>query len=150
VRVVSAGLIVIVPFAGLAVAVAMLWGHGIGLADMLLAVGLYTVTGFGATVGFHRLITHRSFTARPWLRIALAIAGSMSFQGDVITWAATHRRHNAFTDRPGDPHSPTGTAPVSAASSAAWSTPMSAGCSATIRPRPLPLTMSLTCSPTPR
>jgi stearoyl-CoA desaturase (delta-9 desaturase) len=104
--VVSAGLIVVLPFAGLATAVATLWGHGVGLADVLLAAGLYAVTGFGVTVGFHRLITHRSFTARPWLRIALAVAGSMSFQGDVNTWAATHRRHHAFTDRPGDPHSP--------------------------------------------
>lgn len=100
------GLIVIVPFAGLAVAVVMLWGHGIRLTDVLLAVGFYTITGFGVAVGFHRLFTHRSFTAVPWLRITLAIAGSMSFQGDVIGWAATHRRHHAFTDRPGDPHSP--------------------------------------------
>ncbi len=100
------GLIVMAPFAGLAVAVAMLWGHGIGLADVLLAVGLYVITGFGVTVGFHRLLTHRSFTASPWLRITLAIAGSMSFQGDVTGWVATHRRHHAFTDRPGDPHSP--------------------------------------------
>ena len=113
-RVLSAGLVVVLPFAGLGAAVAMLWGHGIGLADVLLAVGLYVVTGFGVTVGFHRLLTHRSFIARPWLRIALAVAGSMSLQGDVITWAAAHRRHHAFTDRPGDPHSPyrygTGTA----------------------------------------
>jgi stearoyl-CoA desaturase (delta-9 desaturase) len=100
------GLIVMAPFAGLAVAVAMLWGHGIGLADVLLAIGLYAITGFGVTVGFHRLLTHRSFTAPPWLRITLAIAGSMSFQGDVTGWVATHRRHHAFTDRPGDPHSP--------------------------------------------
>jgi stearoyl-CoA desaturase (Delta-9 desaturase) len=100
------GLIVGAPFAGLAVAVAMLWGHGIGLADVFLAAGLYVITGFGVTVGFHRLLTHRSFTARPWLRITLAIAGSMSFQGDVTGWVATHRRHHAFTDRPGDPHSP--------------------------------------------
>jgi stearoyl-CoA desaturase (Delta-9 desaturase) len=105
-RVMSAGLIVAVPFAGLATAVALLWGHGIGLTDALLAAAMYTVTGLGVTVGFHRLITHRSFTARPWLRIALAVAGSMSFQGDVITWAAAHRRHHAFTDQPGDPHSP--------------------------------------------
>lgn len=105
-QVLSAGLVVVVPFAGLAAAVAALWGHGLGLADVLLAACLYAVTGFGVTVGFHRLITHRSFTARPWLRVALAIAGSLSFQGDVITWAATHRRHHAFTDRPGDPHSP--------------------------------------------
>jgi stearoyl-CoA desaturase (delta-9 desaturase) len=100
------GLFVTAPFAGLAVAVAMLWGHDIGLTDVLLAVVMYTITGFGVTAGFHRLITHRSFTARQWLRITLAIAGSMSFQGDVIGWVAIHRRHHAFTDRPGDPHSP--------------------------------------------
>jgi stearoyl-CoA desaturase (Delta-9 desaturase) len=57
-------------------------------------------------VGFHRLLTHRSFTAASALRVALAIAGSMSFQGEVIGWVAIHRRHHAFTDRPGDPHSP--------------------------------------------
>jgi len=91
------GLFVMAPFAGLAVAVAMLWGHGIGLADVLLAVAMYTITGFGVTAGFHRLITHRSFTARPWLRITLAIAEPMSFQGDVIGWVAIHRRHHAFT-----------------------------------------------------
>ncbi len=105
-QVIVTALIVIAPFAGLAVAVAMLWGHGIGLTDVLLAVGLYLITGFGVTVGFHRLLTHRSFTASRWLRITLAIAGSMSFQGDVIGWVATHRRHHAFTDCPGDPHSP--------------------------------------------
>lgn len=99
-------LIVMAPFAGLIVAVTMLWGHGIELADVLLAVGLYMITGLGVTVGFHRLFTHRSFTAPSWLRITLAIMGSMSFQGDVIGWVATHRRHHAFTDRPGDPHSP--------------------------------------------
>jgi len=105
-QVMVTGLIVVVPFAGLAAAAAMLWGHGIGPADVLLAAGLYTLTGFGVSAGFHRLVTHRSFTARPWLRITLAVAGSMSFQGDVISWAAIHRRHHAFTDRPGDPHSP--------------------------------------------
>jgi stearoyl-CoA desaturase (delta-9 desaturase) len=100
------GLIVLAPFAGLAVAVALLWGHGIGLADVFVAVGLYLLTGFGVTVGFHRLLTHRSFVAPSWLRITLAISGSMSFQGDVTGWVATHRRHHAYTDRPGDPHSP--------------------------------------------
>ncbi len=68
--------------------------------------GFYVFTGLGVTVGFHRLLTHGSFTARPWLRVALAVAGSMGFQGNVIDWVAVHRRHHAFTDRPGDPHSP--------------------------------------------
>jgi stearoyl-CoA desaturase (Delta-9 desaturase) len=98
--------IVLVPFAGLAVAVWLAWGHGLGLADVLLALGFYVLTGLGVTMGFHRLLTHRSFTAARPLRIALAVAGSMSFEGDVIGWVAIHRRHHAFTDRPGDPHSP--------------------------------------------
>ena len=95
-----------VPFAGLAVAAWLAWGHGIGLADVLLAVAFYVVTGLGVSIGFHRLLTHRSFTAAPALRLVLAVAGSMSFEGDVIGWVAIHRRHHAFTDRPGDPHSP--------------------------------------------
>jgi stearoyl-CoA desaturase (delta-9 desaturase) len=98
--------IVTVPFGGLAAAMWLAWGHGLSLTDILLAVTFYLVTGLGVTVGFHRLLTHRAFTARRPLRIALAIAGSMTFQGDVIGWVAIHRRHHAFTDRPGDPHSP--------------------------------------------
>jgi stearoyl-CoA desaturase (Delta-9 desaturase) len=98
--------IVVVPFAGLAVAGWLAWGHGIGLTDILLALACYVVTGLGVSIGFHRLLTHRSFTAAPALRVALAVAGSMSFEGDVTGWVAVHRRHHAFTDRPGDPHSP--------------------------------------------
>ena len=101
-----AGVIVAGPFAGLVAAIWLLWGRGVGPTDLGLAVFFYLVTGFGVTVGFHRCLTHRSFTARPALRIALAVAGSMSFQGDVLGWVAVHRRHHAFTDRPGDPHSP--------------------------------------------
>jgi stearoyl-CoA desaturase (Delta-9 desaturase) len=98
--------IVVAPFAGLAAAVWLAWGHGLGWAEVLLAVGFYVVTGLGVTIGFHRLLTHRAFTAARPLRVALAMAGSMSFEGDVIGWVAIHRRHHAFTDRPGDPHSP--------------------------------------------
>ncbi len=106
VRVAVTAAIVLVPFGGLAVAVWLAWGHGLNLTDVLLAVAFYLVTGLGVTIGFHRLLTHRSFTAAPALRVALAIAGSMSFEGDVIGWVAIHRRHHAFADRPGDPHSP--------------------------------------------
>jgi len=100
------GVIVVVPFAGLIAAIWLLWGRDVGPADLGLAVLFYLVTGFGVTVGFHRCLTHRSFTARPALRVALAVAGSMAFEGDVNGWVATHRRHHAFSDRPGDPHSP--------------------------------------------
>ncbi|MCP2311532.1 stearoyl-CoA desaturase (delta-9 desaturase) [Kitasatospora paracochleata] len=94
------------PFVALALAAWLLWGSLIGPADIALAVALYAVTGLGVTVGFHRGLTHGSFTAARPMKVAMAIAGSMSFQGDVIGWVATHRRHHAFTDRPGDPHSP--------------------------------------------
>lgn len=98
--------IVGVPFIGLGVAVWLAWGRGLHLADILMALVFYVITGLGVTVGFHRLLTHRSFTAVPALRVALAVAGSMSFEGEVIGWVAIHRRHHTFTDRPGDPHSP--------------------------------------------
>ncbi len=63
------------PFAGLVAAVWLLWGHGVGFADIGLAVFFYLLTGFGVTVGFHRCLTHRSFTARPALRIVLGYRG---------------------------------------------------------------------------
>ena len=95
--------IVIVPFAGLGVAVWLAWGHGLRLADVLLATALYLVTGLGVTIGFHWLLTHRSFTAAPALRVVLAIAGSMSFEGDVIGWVAIHRRHHSEALLPSAP-----------------------------------------------
>jgi stearoyl-CoA desaturase (delta-9 desaturase) len=58
------------------------------------------------TVGFHRHFTHRAFKAHRALRNGLAVAGSLAMQGDVVTWVADHRRHHAFTDKEGDPHSP--------------------------------------------
>ena len=58
------------------------------------------------TVGFHRYFTHRAFKATRALRVALAIVGSMALQGPITHWVADHRRHHAFSDRDGDPHSP--------------------------------------------
>ncbi|PBC70295.1 stearoyl-CoA desaturase (delta-9 desaturase) [Streptomyces sp. TLI_235] len=98
--------VVAFPFIALAAALRLLWGSLVGPTDVILAVVLYCLTGLGVTVGFHRGLTHGSFTPNRPMKIAMAIAGSMSFQGDVITWVATHRRHHAYTDRPGDPHSP--------------------------------------------
>ncbi|WP_239590255.1 acyl-CoA desaturase [Streptomyces aureoverticillatus] len=98
--------IVVAPFLGLGLAGWLLWGSLIHPADVLLALALYVVTGLGVTVGFHRGLTHGGYRAVRPVRVALAVAGSLSFQGDVIGWVATHRRHHAFTDRPGDPHSP--------------------------------------------
>jgi stearoyl-CoA desaturase (Delta-9 desaturase) len=74
------GVMVAGPFAGLVAALWLLWGHGVRFADLGLALFMYLLTGFGVTVAFDRCLTHRSFTARPALRVALAVAGSMSFR----------------------------------------------------------------------
>ncbi len=100
------GLFVGVPFLALVAAVPLAWGWGLSWLDAGLAVALYLVSGLGITVGFHRLFTLRSFTASRALRAGLAIAGSMALQGDVIGWSADHRRHHAYSDKEGDPHSP--------------------------------------------
>jgi stearoyl-CoA desaturase (delta-9 desaturase) len=96
----------IVPLLALVAAVPIAWGWGLGWADVGLAVFFYTLTCLGVTVGFHRYFTHRAFKANRALRIALAVVGSMAMQGPVINWVADHRRHHAYADREGDPHSP--------------------------------------------
>ena len=99
-------LFVIVPFLAFAAAVPVAWGWGLGWTDVILFVVFYEVAGLGVTIGYHRLFTHGSFKANRGLRIALAVAGSMAIEGPVIRWVADHRRHHAFSDRDGDPHSP--------------------------------------------
>src|SRR5690606_18086633 len=82
------------------------WGWGLGWVDVALFAVFYMISGLGVTVGFHRYFTHGSFKAKRPLRIALAIAGSLSLQGGVLDWVGDHRRHHAFSDKEGDPHSP--------------------------------------------
>ena len=62
----------------------------------------------GVTLGFHRLLTHRSFQTYKPVQYALAIIGSMAVQGPVMNWVADHRKHHAHTDQEGDPHTPHG------------------------------------------
>src|SRR6187399_1631480 len=79
-------LLVIGPPIALAIAVPLLWGKAISLLDVILAVAFYLVSGFGVTVGFHRLFTHRSYRAARWLKITLAAAGSLAVEGSVVGW----------------------------------------------------------------
>jgi stearoyl-CoA desaturase (delta-9 desaturase) len=97
---------VILPLLALVVAVPFAWGWGLSWVDVALFAVFYCISGLGITVSYHRYFTHGSFKAKRWLRVALAIAGSFAVQGPVITWVADHRRHHAFSDRDGDPHSP--------------------------------------------
>ena len=97
---------VVVPLVALLVAVPVAWGWGLGWVDITLALIFYVISGLGITVGYHRYFTHGSFKANRPLRVALALAGGIAMQGPVITWVADHRRHHAFSDKEGDPHSP--------------------------------------------
>ncbi len=94
------------PAVVLAIALPLLWGNAVNLHDLVLAGVMYLVAGFGISVGFHRLFTHSSFTPNRPLKLILAAAGSMAFEGSVTSWVANHRRHHMFSDQPGDPHSP--------------------------------------------
>lgn len=94
------------PLAGVVAAIVLLWGTGISGVDLGLFLGFYIFTGLGITVGYHRLFTHRSFEAPAPIRALIAVAGSMAVQGSVIAWVADHRRHHAYADAYGDPHSP--------------------------------------------
>ncbi len=82
------------------------WGGALRWPDLLVLAITYTVAGFGITVGYHRLFTHRSFKTTRTVRALLAVFGSMAVEGPVIEWVATHRKHHRFSDVPGDPHSP--------------------------------------------
>jgi stearoyl-CoA desaturase (delta-9 desaturase) len=96
------------PFLGLPLAVWLLWGHGVSGADLVVMGVLYTLTGLGIGVGYHRLLTHRAFETYRGLRYMWAILGSLALEGSVIPWVAHHRKHHAFSDASGDPHSPHG------------------------------------------
>lgn len=97
---------VLIPFCGVVAAAVLAWGDWLVPRDLVIFAVMYVLSAFGVTVGFHRLLTHRAFdTYRP-LRYLLAIMGSLAVQGPVLDWVADHRKHHAYTDEDGDPHSP--------------------------------------------
>ncbi|PWW62216.1 acyl-CoA desaturase [Actinokineospora spheciospongiae] len=110
-------LFVTTPLLAVAAAVPFAWGWGLGWSDVVIGAVFFVFTGLGVTVGYHRFFTHGAFKATRWLKVVLAVAGGMSLQGSVTEWVADHRRHHAFSDKEGDPHSPWlfGTGPIAVA-----------------------------------
>ena len=97
---------VILPFVVFLGSIVLLWNKAVGWQDLAIFAFMYAITGFGITIGYHRLFTHRAFETSPPVRVAFAILGSMAVEGDVISWVSDHRKHHAFADEDGDPHSP--------------------------------------------
>jgi stearoyl-CoA desaturase (Delta-9 desaturase) len=96
----------VVPFAATLAAIVLLWGEVVNWHDLALFGVMYVVTAAGITVGYHRMLTHRSFRTHKPTEYIFASLGSMAVQGSVIAWVADHRKHHAHTDVEGDPHSP--------------------------------------------
>jgi stearoyl-CoA desaturase (delta-9 desaturase) len=104
---VTLSLFIVIPFLAVLAAIPIMWTWGLlTWRDATIAIVMYAITGHGVTVGFHRYFTHRAFRAKQWVRVTLAVAGSMAIQGSVIQWVSDHRKHHRFSDREGDPHSP--------------------------------------------
>jgi stearoyl-CoA desaturase (Delta-9 desaturase) len=100
------GTVTVLPILALFVVGWQVWGDWLGWSDLIVFAIMYVLTGLGITVGFHRLFTHRSFKTTRGVRFVLAALGSAAIEGPVISWVADHRKHHAFSDQPGDPHSP--------------------------------------------
>ncbi len=96
----------VVPFLATVAAIVLLWGSLVSWHDLALLAVMYVLTAAGITVGFHRMLTHRSFRTHKPTEYVFATLGSMAVQGPVIAWVADHRKHHAHTDVEGDPHSP--------------------------------------------
>lgn len=97
---------VILPFAGLIVAIYLSWGHAFNWTQAGILLVMMYATSVGITVGYHRLFTHQSFKTTAPVRYLLAALGSMAVQGAVIEWCGAHRRHHQHSDDEDDPHSP--------------------------------------------
>jgi stearoyl-CoA desaturase (delta-9 desaturase) len=100
------GLLTFIPFALLFLAAWQTWNEALKPSDLIVFAIVYFLTGFGITIGFHRLLTHRSFKTHPWMRGVFAALGSAAIEGPVVSWVADHRKHHACSDHEGDPHSP--------------------------------------------
>ncbi len=97
---------VVVPFIAFVVAIVLLWNTAVSAIDLAIFAFMYLLTGFGITIGYHRMLTHRALQSPKWVEYTFAALGTMAVQGPVIAWVADHRKHHAHTDQEGDPHSP--------------------------------------------
>jgi stearoyl-CoA desaturase (delta-9 desaturase) len=98
--------LVIVPLLGTIAAMSLAWSRYFFVRDLVILLVAYFAIGLGVTIGYHRMITHQSFTTSAPLKALILIIGCMSFEGSPITWAATHLKHHAHSDDHDDPHSP--------------------------------------------
>ncbi|MEA2138567.1 MAG: hypothetical protein QOG56_1717 [Solirubrobacteraceae bacterium] len=100
------GFVTVVPVLALGIVAWQAWADFLHWHDFVVFGVMYVATGLGITVGFHRHFTHRAFATSTPVRATLAVMGTMAIEGPITAWVADHRKHHAFSDRLGDPHSP--------------------------------------------
>ncbi len=98
--------VVVLPFLATLFAIWLLWQRAVNWTDIALLIAFNVLAGLGVTVGYHRMLTHRSFQPHPVVKFIFLVFGSMAVEGPALEWAATHIKHHAHSDREGDPHSP--------------------------------------------
>ncbi|KAL6707366.1 stearoyl-CoA 9-desaturase [Coniothyrium glycines] len=94
-------LVVLIPLLGIYLA----WSTPLTLPTFLWSIVYYFATAFGITGGYHRLWSHRCYSARLPLRLVLAFTGAGAIQGSIRWWSANHRAHHRWTDTMKDPYS---------------------------------------------
>lgn len=99
-------IVMVMPIAGTMAAIYLVFRTGLGKAEIVAFAFMYLLTMGGMTIGLHRYFAHKCFDTGPRMRLLLAILGSMASQGPLLSWVTIHRKHHAFSDGPGDPHSP--------------------------------------------
>lgn len=97
---------IILPFLALITALVLMWGWGVTWFEVAMLLVGYVITAGGVTLGYHRYFTHKSYECPRFVQWIIGAAASMSMQGTLLGWVATHRCHHQHSDRPGDPHSP--------------------------------------------
>jgi stearoyl-CoA desaturase (delta-9 desaturase) len=99
-------ILVIAPLAGTLFAIWLLWRRLVDWNDIAILGGMYFFTALGITIGYHRMLTHRSFETHPAVRFLFLVLGSMAIEGPALDWASIHIKHHANSDDDDDPHSP--------------------------------------------
>jgi len=69
-------------------------------------LGFYILGIFGNAIGFHRYLTHQSFTVSKFWHYIFVVFGSLTGQGSPIFWTALHLHHHRHSDTQADVHSP--------------------------------------------
>jgi stearoyl-CoA desaturase (delta-9 desaturase) len=96
-----------IPFLGMHVAAVVgLFFFPVTWKGIALCVGMYYLRMFALTAGYHRYFSHRSFKTSRWFQFVLAFLGTLNVQKGVLWWAANHRHHHRYSDKPEDVHSP--------------------------------------------